>query len=125
MTELTPKQRTFLLALINAPTQKQAIENANIAESTAYRYLKDPVFNEEYRKLKRVYLRNVTTKLQYYSNVAINTLVEIAKNKNVSPYARVQSARTLLEFGFKGYEIEELEHRLEELENEIEREDKK
>ncbi|MBF0849097.1 replication protein, partial [Streptococcus danieliae] len=85
----------------------------------------DPVFNEEYRKLKRVYLRNVTTKLQYYSNVAINTLVEIAKNKNVSPYARVQSARTLLEFGFKGYEIEELEHRLEELENEIEREDKK
>lgn len=123
MTELKPKQREFLLALINAPTQKEAIKTANIAESTAYRYLKDPVFNQEYRRMKQAYLRNVTTKLQYYSDTAINALVEITENRNASPYARVQSARTLLEFAFKGYEVEEIERRMEELENEIRKED--
>lgn len=113
---LSSKQKSFLLALINEPTKTEAIKQAKISQSTAYRYLKDPLFNQEYRRLKQAYMRNVTTKLQYYSDVAIETLVEIASDKTKSPYARVQSARTLLEFGFKGYEVEELEYRLNELE---------
>lgn len=113
---LNNKQKSFLLALINEPTKTEAIKQAKISQSTAYRYLKDPLFNQEYRRLKQAYMRNVTTKLQYYSDVAIDTLVEIASDKTKSPHARVQSARTLLEFGFKGYEVEELEYRLDELE---------
>lgn len=38
------------------------------------------------------------------------------ENENLSALARVQSARTILEFAYKGVEIEDIQERLDKLE---------
>lgn len=105
-----------MIALISEPTITKAYKKADISQKTAYAWLKDPNFNYHFKKLRSEFIKNTTAKLQANSLRAVDTLVSIMENENLSALARVQSAKTILEFAYKGTEIEEIQERLERLE---------
>lgn len=49
---MKPKQEKFIMALMSTSTTEEAYKKAGIAQSTAYNYLNDPVFKEEYRRIR-------------------------------------------------------------------------
>ena len=114
--EPTNKQLTFMFALLSEPTITQAYKKAKISEKTAYTWLKNSYFQMHFKKLKHDFIKNTTAKLQANTLRAVDTLVNIMENENLSALARVQSARTILEFAYKGAEIEDIQDRLDKLE---------
>lgn len=64
-------------------------------------------------------MNNITTEIQINCNVAIKTLVDICKDKKASSLARVNSAKTILEFAYKGLELENIQNKIEKLEEVI------
>ena len=121
--EPTNKQLNFMFALLSEPTITLACKKAHISEKTAYKWLKEPNFQMHYKKLKHDFIKNTTAKLQANTLRAVDTLVNIMENENLSALARVQSARTILEFGYKGAEIEDIQDRLDKLEKHENKED--
>ena len=114
--EPTNKQLNFMFALLSEPTTTQAYQKVNISEKTAYKWLKDPIFQMHFKKLRLDFIKNTTGKLQANTTRAVDTLVKVMENENLSALARVQSARTILEFAYKGVEIEDIQERLDKLE---------
>ena len=114
--EPTNKQLNFMFALLSEPTTIQAYQKANISEKTAYVWLKDTDFQMYFKQLRLDFIKNTTAKLQANTTRAVDTLVNIMENENLSALTRVQSARTILEFAYKGVEIEDIQERLDKLE---------
>lgn len=114
--EPTGKQLNFIFALLSEPTITLACKKAKVAEKTAYTWFKDPCFQMHYKELRHDFIKNTTAKLQANSNRAVDALVNIMENESLSALARVQSAKTILEFAYKGAEIEDIQDRLDKLE---------
>ena len=114
--ELKPKQEQLLMAMLSEPSFEEAVRKAGIARTTAFRYKKDPIFMDEFRKLKKEMIETTTAKLQLASNTAVESLFEVSQSSK-SDLARVQASKTILEFAYKGYELEDLAERLRRLES--------
>lgn len=114
--EPTNKQLNFMFALLSEPTITLACKKANVSEKTAYTWLKNPYFQMHFKKLKHDFIKNTTAKLQANTLRAVDTLVNIMENEDLSALARVQSARTILGFAYRGAEIEDIQDRLDKLE---------
>lgn len=116
MQKLKPKQESFMFALITEPTVTKAYQKANISNSTAYKWLKDETFKQALMEFRRELMKQTTAKLQANSIGAIDTLVAIMEDENQPANARVQSSRTILEYAYKGLELEDIQERLDRLE---------
>lgn len=117
MIELKPKQEKFIIALMSKATTEEAIEEAGINRNTAYKYLRDPDFSDEYRRIRRETMQQVTSKLQNASFIAVETLLDVMADKELSTSSsRVQASRTVLENAYKGIEMDDLQQRIEQLE---------
>lgn len=114
--EPTNKQLNFMFALLSEPTISKACKKARISEKTAYIWLKDTNFQMHYKKLRLDFLKNTTAKLQANTLRAVDTLLNIMENEDLSTSARVQCIRTLLEYSYKGTVIEDIQDRLDKLE---------
>lgn len=114
--EPTNKQLNFMFALLSEPTISKACKKAHISEKTAYTWLKDTNFQMHYKKLRLDFLQNTTAKLQANTLRAVDTLLNIMENEDLSASARVQCIRTLLEYSYKGTVIEDIQDRLDKLE---------
>ncbi len=120
ITILKPKQEKLLLAMLTQPNLTKAIEEAGISKKTAYKYQSDPVFKTEYLKQRKEIMSRVTGLLQQASADGVKILYDIAKDTNQPAHARVQAVRTILEYAYKGIELEEIQTRLEEVERRLE-----
>lgn len=109
------RQSRFLSALLFQSTTKDAAAEAGISLSTAHRYLKDEKFLSKYRDTKSEIMRGITNRVQLSAVTAINTLVDVAKNGN-SEIARVQAASKILDVAYTAYEKEDLENRIQVIE---------
>ena len=118
MEDLTVKEEKFLSALMLAPTVGEACEKVGISRRTAQRYMAKTTVRSAYRKMRNQAMEQATSRL---NNVAVEA-VEVLTT--ISPYARQQSARTILEFAYKAYENEAIIEKLEELETVISIDDK-
>ena len=117
MGKLKPKQEKFIMSLMSTSTTEEAYKKAGIAQSTAYNYLNDPVFKEEYRRIRRETMGQVTSKLQQSALIAVETLNQVMVDvENSTPSARVQASRVVLENAYRGLELEDLQERIEKLE---------
>lgn len=117
LSKLKPKQEKFIISLMSKPTTEEAIQEAGINRNTAYKYLRDPTFSEEYRRIRRETMQQVTSKLQKASVLAVETLLDVMTDKELStPSSRVQASRTVLENAYKGIELDDLQQRIEQLE---------
>lgn len=117
--ELNIRQDRFLKALLEAPSIEKACELAGINKTTGYKYLKNENFLTEYRKLRREAMQQVTARLQKTSEEAVNVLREVMHDKEASPSSRVQSAKNVLEIAYRSIELDDIQERIELIENKI------
>jgi DNA-binding MurR/RpiR family transcriptional regulator len=116
------KKDLAIINLLTEPTIKGAAEKTGISEATLWRWMQDDDFKEQYRDAKRETVGHATAKLRHGMTVAVDALVEMAENKKTPAVARASACRTLLEFGMKAHENEDLQERVEALEEQFKEE---
>jgi len=115
----TRKKEKAIAALLTTDTIEQAANVAGIAESTLYRWLREPVFLEQYRKARKAAVDQAISTLQERANKAAKALIDIAEDQEMPPSTRVAAAREILQTSIRGIERDDFERRLEELEKMI------
>lgn len=121
---LNIRQDKFLKALLEAPSIEKACKQSGINKTTGYKYLKDPIFLHEYRKLRREAMQQVTARLQKASEQAVSVLQEIMNDQDATPNARVQASKNVLEIAYRSIELDDLAERMEKLEGFMDETDK-
>ena len=111
------RKEQALLALLNEPTIKQAAKSAGIGERTLHTYLDDPEFKREYHARRRKIMDAACGVLTSHVGYAIAALLEITTDPKAGKIARVNAARTILEYALKTFEEMDLQTRIEALEN--------
>lgn len=115
--ELSKNQEKLLIALMTTATIKDASAQAGITTATAYKYLNDPVFKEEYRRVRREAFEQATSKIVGSVDEAVEVLRTVMNDEEEVGATRVQAARTIIANAFKSYEMQEVQERLDELED--------
>jgi DNA-binding MurR/RpiR family transcriptional regulator len=119
------KQDVAILALLTEPTIRGAAEKAGISEATLWRWMQKPDFDEKYQEAKRQSVTHATARLRQSMTIAVDTLVEIAKNPRAQAMARVVASKTIIESAMKAHELEDVEERLKALESSLDQEGEK
>lgn len=97
-------------------TRAEAAKAAGIGESTLRGYLKEPEFLERYREAFGNLVQDATRQAQQAINPALSTLKEIMEDKDEQATARIQAARSTLEYALKLTEQTDILEQLRELE---------
>jgi hypothetical protein len=109
-----------LIALARQPTLGLAAAEVGISERTLYRWLhQDAAFQTEYLRIRREVVSNAIFQLQKACNNAVNCLQSVVNDPEAPASARTTAARTILEMSMNALQIEELELRLSQLEQQI------
>ena len=82
-------------------TRAEAAKTAGIGESTLRGYLQDPEFLERYREAFGNLVQDATRQAQQALTLAISTLSELMGNTDEQATARIQAARSTLEYALK------------------------
>ena len=120
---LNARQERFLSALLTENSTSAAAKHANCATRTAHLWLKQPEFQAAYRQARRDGVARATSRLQAVSVDAVDALRSIVGNTEAPAYARVAAARVILDSALRAQEIEELDARIETLEQTLEARD--
>ena len=113
--ELTPRQYKALASLLTEPSIRKASEASGVPERTLYTWLKDPLFDAEYRTMRREATAQASAIVQKYSGNAAATLVALMASGNPAA-VRLAAASKVYEYAIKSVELEDLAVRLEALE---------
>jgi hypothetical protein len=112
------KQEQFIAALLSQPTVEAAAKTVGIGNTTAWRWRNDPAFADQYRGATREAMRHAAALLQGAAREAVDTLRKI-QSEGESEAARVSAARTILEMALKAADVEDIQQRLDALEQAI------
>ena len=112
---LTAKQERFLAALLVSPTVADAAKAANVADSTARRWLAQPDIHRAWLDRRREVVDQAMTGVQLATRAAVATLLDCLKEKYPAG-VRVRAATALLDTAIRAVEIGDLAARIEELE---------
>lgn len=115
MPKQTNKEKA-LNALLNSPSIREASRTSGLSEETIYRYLKDTEFKQEYTTARRRIFEQNIFKLQSLHNQAVETLQRNLNCEN--PSVEVRAAQIVIESNRKDFETFDILERLEQLENE-------
>lgn len=113
--ELTPKQETFIEALLAGNTLQTAAKAAGIGERTGQRWHKQPHIQAAYKVAQKRLFEQALTGLMLKAEKAIETLDGAMTNAETYS-VRVRAAQIVLEQAIAIYKTEELEQRLAALE---------
>jgi len=108
------KQEKALAALLVSPTIAAAAKTASVGETTLFRWLQEPAFQEAYRAARLQVLSAATMQLRQASGAAVETLTRNLTCGNAG--AEIRAAATILEMAYKSAEVEDLAARVEEME---------
>lgn len=108
-----------IIALLTAPTIEDAAKEAGVSDTTLYRWLKLPEFQEELRETKKQAVNLALTKLQHSTTAAVQVLQDVAEDKDAPASARVSAAKGILDMALKAVELDDLIQRLKKLEEQI------
>jgi len=114
--KLSRKKEQAIIALLEAPTVKEAAKMVKINPATLYKWMALPEFEEAYRKARHRAMGEAIARLQQASSKAVATLWDVMGDQEATPASRVTAARAVLELGMRGTEIEVIEVRLKQLE---------
>lgn len=117
-TKLPRNKDTFIAALLSNPTISASAKAAGISEATALRWMQDPDFKASYGEAKQRMLDEVIRFLQQSMLGAVAVLRTTMLSNETRPAQRIMAARSILEFGLRAYELEDLEQRIARLEAE-------
>ena len=116
---MTAKQHKALAALLTYPTYEKAAEAAGITSRTLRVYMQDPEFRAAYEKAFAGLVETATRQAQQSLTPALFALRAIVQDKSQSASARIQAARTLLDYGLRLTEITDIIKALEEAEGDV------
>jgi hypothetical protein len=105
----------FIAGLLSHATVEDAAAAAKISASTGWRYLRDPAVPSGMREASRSTMNQAKVLLQAASVEAVACLRKImreAENESV----QVSAAKTILEMGLRAIELDDIEERLDKLE---------
>lgn len=116
---LSPRQQRALQAHLQAPDKRTAARLANIGERTLRTYLGDPVFTAELQRLQAEQIADAARRGRQGMGAAMSTLKNIADDETANAQNRIMACRSLLEYGLKLDERENVLRRLEVLEKSL------
>jgi len=122
--KINQKQEQAIVALLETSTVAQAAKRAGISGRTLLRWKKQDDFQAAFRAARRKLLSQAIARLQQETGEAVKTLHAVMKGK-FPANAKVAAARLILDWAFKGAEIEDLKVRMKELEDRFERIERK
>lgn len=102
---LTAKQAKALAALLVEPTKEKAAAAAGIGVTTLKRYLAEQEFQSEYKKALSELVEDAAAQAKISLSPALTCLREIVEDGEQGATARIQAARSLLEYGLRLTEI--------------------
>ena len=110
------RRDAVLAALVSGNTIKGAAQITGTNEKTIRRWLTEPEFAAEVAQARAEVTKDIIHGLISKAETAIATLDGVMTAERVSAHAKVQAARTILEFAVKAIEQAEIIERIEELE---------
>ena len=114
------KREALITGLLTYSTVKQASKAAKVSERTAYRWLKEPDFVEDYRQARRQVFTHSLGRLQKLTVKAIENLEKILDDTQECARTKVTAARTVLENAVRAVELEDFDVRIEKIEKLLE-----
>ena len=118
---LTRKQRAFVLAVASTSSVHDAAIAANIAPSTAWRYLNDGAVKSEIAMRQDAMLAQVCAGMASDMTASRKTLRMVMRDTSISPGVRVRAAVALLDAGLRMAELVALSERVSRLEERMTR----
>lgn len=112
---LTPSQQDGILALMSEPTVRLAAAKAGVNPNQIYRWMGQPDFNHAFREVRWAALRLTITTLAKSTSVAAHRLLLVAKEGQYEKN-QVEASKAILDYAFRGVELEELAGRIADLE---------
>jgi hypothetical protein len=110
------KMELAIAALLTCPSLPAAAASCGPSESTLRRWLQNESFARCYRRERTRMLETTVNLLRQKSIAAVETLALIAENKESPASVRVAAARAVIELAIKGAELQDLDARMDELE---------
>lgn len=117
--ELSHNQETFIAALLTLPTITAAAKAAGVSDKTAHVWLKQPHVKEAYKAARKEAFELALNALMDVVEEAIGTLRDIMRNTEATEMSRVRAAQILLEKAIEVHKNEELEARIQDLEEAV------
>ena len=106
----------IILALLSAPTVREAAAAAGVSERTVYARLKEPAFNQRLAEARREMWRGHAVALQAKLGGAIETIAEIMESENAPSQVRLNAAESIVRNAMKISEQADFAERLEAIE---------
>jgi Transposase len=115
--ELTDRQLRAISHLIAAPSIEQGCKRARVSKAAVYEWLKNESFKAELKRQRDELIRGALDSLKANVSKATETLVKLLDSESEPMQAR--AAEDIIEFAQKAFEHEELEKRIEALEERL------
>lgn len=117
--KLSKRREMAIAILLTTPTLQDGAKKIGVSYSTLWRWLQQPSFQKALKAAKKQAVGQATSTLSKICHESVLTLQEIMNDKNAPASARVSAAKTVLDSGLKGIEMDDLDARLAVLEQEM------
>jgi hypothetical protein len=118
--ELTSQQNTAIDVLVAGGSNLEAAEQSGVNRRSLQRWLNLPEFRKELFDRRSYTFSQATGLLSSSARDAVQVLKDIMQDSKAPMQHRLTAARSVLEFGFRGVELEAVKTRIEEFEQQIE-----
>jgi hypothetical protein len=119
--KISRNQERAIIALLSEPSITKAARAANIGDKTLRRWLDSEAFSRAYHAARKAVTRQATARIQAAMSKAVETLKTIMTDDQKPASSRVAAARTILDYGLKFSELEDIESRLSALESQMDK----
>ena len=106
----------LISALLTCPTIKLASDEVGLSEQSVYSRLRKPDFREKLQNARNDQFQVISSKLEDANFKALDTLVKILDDKEVSAGIKVRASQTLLDLSLKNREQADIISRIQNLE---------
>lgn len=114
----------LISALLSSPTIKSASEQVGLSEQAVYQRLRKPSFRAELQTARDNQFQVISNKLEDANFKALDTLINILDDKEVSAGIKVRASQTLLDLSLKNREQADIISRIENLEQMLDEQSK-
>jgi hypothetical protein len=117
--DLPPDQQTAIEALLVSPTVERAAEVCGVHKRTIYRWMREIAFRRALLRARRAYTSQATGLVQRHAPALMTNALRMTTDTSISPAMRLSATMQLLKLGLGGFDRDDLDVRLTDLEDQI------
>jgi hypothetical protein len=110
------KQEEAIAALLTQRNVEESAKFVGVAARTLMRWMKIPAFRAAYLEARGLAVGQSNARLQQATSAAVTTLLKLMVGPEVPASTRVRAAQCVVELAHKGFELDNLELRISQLE---------